>query len=180
MNIDIYICFFILSISVYNTDISETWAEEKHFLFIKSHQTLFLWVYRSHYTFNIMKMTLILKIHRYWHLMSDTIWILYIYVISHYAKISHSQCDAGGEAAVTLDQQQNDHMLHILPSIQKLVFMLFSYLHGVKINKILYQISLEECESLVRHTLCLLLHFEYMFFHVLQVENHDPVMKCCL
>ena len=72
-----------------------------------------------------MKMTLIVKIHRYWHFLSDndTIWIPYTYVSILLCKSSHSQCDAGGKAAVcthTADEstrQQPD----LFPSIQKLI-----------------------------------------------------------
>lgn len=70
-----------------------------------------------------MEITLIVKIHRYWHFMSDndTIWILYVSI--PLCKSSHFQCDAGGKAATyTADestQQQNNHIFYMYCCLYK-------------------------------------------------------------
>ena len=79
-------------------------------------------LYFIEYTYSIAHLTswkwlLIVKIHRYWHFMSDTIWILHVSI--PLCKSSHSQCDAGGEAAFFFffffftaesTQQPNNHI----------------------------------------------------------------------
>lgn len=77
-----------------------------------------------------MKMILIVKIHRYWHFMSDndTIWILYIYVNIPLCKSSHFQCDAEGKATVTYTadestQQQNNHIFTCTAFYTKLIYI---------------------------------------------------------
>lgn len=90
--------------------------EKESLLFLKSHSTLFHWVYIFHCTFN-MKMTLIVKIHRYWQFMSDsdTIWIHLCYI--PLCKSSHSQCDA-----YTADESttQINHIFYTYFSIYKI------------------------------------------------------------
>ena len=146
-------------------------------------------LYFIEYTYSIAHLTswkwlLIVKIHRYWHFMSDTIWILHVSI--PLCKSSHSQCDAGGEAAFfffffycriypTTKQPYIFLFLHVLQSIQKWI-----YVHTDDFICTVFEMN--KMPGLYTKTLLVRVNIKFMYvcFHVLQVEYKDPVMKCCM
>lgn len=147
----------------------------------------FIWVYIFHCTFNIM--TLIVKIHRCWHFMlamtpSE-------YTLCRYTTMQkltffmwcrrQSSCHI---LQINLPNITIYFFSHVLPSIQKsesIYTRITLYLQCLNYTKCIWSICQNSAwEDDLRLVQLVFISFMYVYLHVLQVEYHDPVMKCCM
>lgn len=103
-------------------------------------------------------------------------------------KSSHSSCDAGGKASVTYCQllyptkqlfsHIDSHLYKKFESIYTWVNLYLQCLNYIKCKWFICQNSASENDLWL--ALLVFFTFMYVYLHLLQVEYHDPVMKCCM